>query len=196
MVIRSYLTSSPRVAEENWLHNNIFQSTCIIMGKVCKFVINAGSCKNIVSEEAVHKLGVKIEKHPKPYKLAWLKKGGEVTISQRAMIPFSIGQNYKDQIQCDVVNMDVCHLLLGRPWQYDRRVTHDGRSNTYSFYFNNIKIMLLPSNNSDKTTPTVSNSNLLSLARFEKEMKDSEHVYMLLGWRQVLRWLFQMRQRH
>ena len=28
--------------------------------------------------------------------------------------------------------MDVCHLLLGRPWQYDRNVVHDGRMNTYT----------------------------------------------------------------
>lgn len=28
--------------------------------------------------------------------------------------------------------MDTCHLLLGRPWQYDRRVSHDGFKNTYS----------------------------------------------------------------
>ena len=28
--------------------------------------------------------------------------------------------------------MDVCHILLGRPWQYDRKVVHDGRKNTYS----------------------------------------------------------------
>ena len=28
--------------------------------------------------------------------------------------------------------MDVCHILLGRPWQYDRNVVHDGRMNTYT----------------------------------------------------------------
>jgi hypothetical protein len=33
---------------------------------------------------------------------------------------------------CDVIPMDVCHVLLGRPWQYDRNVVHDGRMNTYT----------------------------------------------------------------
>ena len=28
--------------------------------------------------------------------------------------------------------MDVCHILLGRPWKYDMKVVHDGRKNTYS----------------------------------------------------------------
>jgi hypothetical protein len=27
----------------------------------------------------------------------------------------------------------LAHILLGRPWQYDRRVTHDGFKNMYSF---------------------------------------------------------------
>ena len=59
--------------------------------KVCCFIINAGSCENIVSLEAVRKLGVKIETYPKPYKLLWLKKGGEVTVSKRVVVTFSIG---------------------------------------------------------------------------------------------------------
>ena len=27
--------------------------------------------------------------------------------------------------------MDLFHILLGRPWQYDRKSVHDGRKNTY-----------------------------------------------------------------
>ena len=44
---------TPRANEDEWLHNNIFQSTCTIEGKVCRFVIDAGSCENIVSTEAM-----------------------------------------------------------------------------------------------------------------------------------------------
>ena len=35
-------------------------------GKVCKLVIDSGSCENVVSEEAVQKLGLATEKHPNP----------------------------------------------------------------------------------------------------------------------------------
>ncbi|KAK2971902.1 hypothetical protein RJ640_011683 [Escallonia rubra] len=37
-------------------------------------------------------------------------------------------------VYCDVVPMDACHILLGRPWQYDRKTMHDGVQNTYSFF--------------------------------------------------------------
>ena len=69
-------------AEESWLRSNIFQSTCTIKDKVCRFVIDGGSCENLVSVEAVKKLDIPTENHPKPYKLAWLKKGGEVVVSK------------------------------------------------------------------------------------------------------------------
>lgn len=41
--------------------------------------------------------------------------------------------------------MDISHLLLGRPWEFDRKIIHDGALNTYSFYWETHKIFLLPS---------------------------------------------------
>ena len=114
------------IEEDDWLRNNIFQSTCTIKDKVCRFVIDGGSCENIVSVEVVQKLNIQTEKHPKPYKLAWLKKGDQVAMHKRALVPFLIGLKYKDVVWCDVVYMDGFHLLLGRPWQYDRDVNHNG----------------------------------------------------------------------
>lgn len=29
--------------------------------------------------------------------------------------------------------MDACHLLLGRPWQFDRKAIHNGELNSYTF---------------------------------------------------------------
>ena len=60
------------------------------------------------------------------------------------VVPFSIGKSYVDEVLCDVMPMDACNLLLGRPWQYDREVVHDGRKNTYTFKFNKKTITLAP----------------------------------------------------
>ncbi|KAA8532204.1 hypothetical protein F0562_032245 [Nyssa sinensis] len=51
-------------------------------GKVCRFVIHAGSNENVISEEAIKKLGLTTE-HPCPYKLSWLKKGNEITLTPK-----------------------------------------------------------------------------------------------------------------
>jgi len=57
---------------------------------------------------------------------------------------FSIGKNYQDELWCDVIPMDACHMLLGRPWLYDRKVMHNGYLNTYSFTKDGKKITLAP----------------------------------------------------
>ena len=89
-------------------------------------MIDSGSCENVISEEAVRKLELATEKHPNPYKLTWLQEGKKVTVSKRCLVSISIGSTYKDRMWCDVVEMDACHILLGRPWQFDRAVQHDG----------------------------------------------------------------------
>lgn len=45
--------------------------------------------------------------------------------------------------------MEACHLLLGRTWQFDRRVIHDGHTNKYSFMHYGQNIILAPLNPSE-----------------------------------------------
>lgn len=173
---------TPRKGDDNdWLRNNIFQSTCTIGGKVCRFVIDSGSCENVVSDEAVQKLALVTKTHPNPYKLSWLKKGTEVTVSKRCLVPFSIGAKYKDSVWCDVINMDACHLLLGRPWQYDRDAQHNGKKNTYSFWFDKTKIVLLPSKEVEPKLVKENGNNLLARKEFVQEATQSGVVYVLIG---------------
>jgi len=56
-------------------------------------------------------------------------------------ITFSISK-YIDKVVYDVVPMEASHLLLGRPWKYDRKVTHDGLTNKYSLLFKGYKLFL------------------------------------------------------
>ena len=164
---------SKSMGEDDWLGSHIFQCTYTILGKVYRFVINVRSCENIMSAKVVQKLNIQTEKHSKPYKLAWLKKGGEVSVSKRALLSFYIGLKYKDVVWCDVIAMDACHMLLGRPWQYDRSVYHDGRANTYSLMFEGVKIVLLPGKQALEQPKLASDvSALLSLAQFEEELQE------------------------
>ena len=40
--------------------------------------------------------------------------------------------------------MDACHILLGRPWQFDREAVREGKRNVYSFEMNGKKHSLHP----------------------------------------------------
>jgi hypothetical protein len=122
-----------------------FQRTCILGGKVAKLIIDPRSGMNIVSEEAVRKLGLETKRRPTPYQLEWLTKGNEVRVSKYCQVPFSIGGKYVDRVWCDVVDMTMCHLLLGKSWQDDKAAVYDETKNTYSFMLGKTKLTLLQS---------------------------------------------------
>ena len=78
-------------------------------------------------------------------------------------VSFKIGA-YEDTVDCDVVPMTVCHLLLGRPWQFDKGAMHDGRTNYYSFKSNNKNFVLRP-----MTPSQVITDNAKSIARAQHD---------------------------
>jgi len=59
------------------------------------------------------------------------------------VIPFFIGK-YVDEVMCDVVPMQASHILLGRPWQYDRKAIHNGVKNRYTIIKDSKTITLAP----------------------------------------------------
>jgi hypothetical protein len=129
--------------ENSAQRNNLFRTACKTKDRVCKVIVDSGSTDNLVSTEMVEKLELETTDHPSPYKVSWLQKGHQVNVTKQCLVDIKIG-GYNDKILCDVIPMDVCHLLLGRPWQYDRNVIHDGRKNTYTLERNGRTHMLCP----------------------------------------------------
>ncbi|CAA7030667.1 unnamed protein product [Microthlaspi erraticum] len=183
---------APRAEIESWLRTNLFRTTCTIKGKICKLIVDYGGCTNVVSEEGAKKLRIKTTPHPAPYPLAWLNNISELRVSKEVKVPFSIGK-YHDEVSCDVAPMDACHLLLGRPWEYDRDVIQKGKSNTYSFVFGDRTVTLLSSPEQVEVSPatftsrdqhqaTGSSNSLLVLpkAAFETELYDNPTIWALV----------------
>jgi hypothetical protein len=76
--------------------------------------------------------------------------------------------------------MDVCHLLLGRPWKYDRNVIHDGRKNTYTLEKNGRTHMLL-SIKDKEVKPEVNNIVLLMSGKeLLTEVKKKEELQFIV----------------
>ncbi|XP_013628485.1 PREDICTED: uncharacterized protein LOC106334699 [Brassica oleracea var. oleracea] len=124
LVTRRALNVQPKVKETEQ-RENLFHTRCLVQSKVCSLIIDGGSCTNAASETFVEKLGLSVHKHPRPYLLQWLSDiGGELRVTKQVKVPLTIGR-YQDEITCDVLPMGSSHILLGRPWQFDRREYKD-----------------------------------------------------------------------
>ncbi|KAA3470431.1 Transposon Ty3-I Gag-Pol polyprotein [Gossypium australe] len=141
LVIKRSLTFQGLENEQQ--RENIFHTRCHVQGKVCSVIVDGGSCTNVASTLMVEKLGLPTAKHPHPYKLQWLNDCGELKVSKQLLVAFSI-EKYSDEVLCDVVPMHAGHFLLGRPWQVDRRVIHDGYKNRYTFKHLGKNVTLAP----------------------------------------------------
>jgi hypothetical protein len=170
-MLRKFLLKPEAEIENPVQRNSLFRTTCKTKDKVCKVIVDSGSTDNLVSTEMVDKLEMKTTTHPKPYKVSWLQKGNQLTITKQCLVEMKIGV-YKYEIMFDVIPMDVCHILLGRPWQFNRNVIHDGRKNTYTLEKNGRMHMLVPMEEKRVKEEAITRILLMSGKELLKEVKE------------------------
>ncbi|XP_052486318.1 uncharacterized protein LOC128041056 [Gossypium raimondii] len=159
--------------ENEQQRENIFHTRCHVQGKVCSLIVDGESCTNVASTLMVEKLGLPTTKHLQPYKLQWLNDGGELKVTKQVLVPFTIGK-YSDEVLCDVVPMHAGHMLLGRPWQFDRKVIHDGFTNRYTFKYDGKNVTLVP------MTPRQVYKDQLKLRESVEKFRKDQSVLVLM----------------
>lgn len=107
----------------------IFRTKCTIEGKVCELLIDSRCTENVISSKVIKVLNLSTSLHPNPYKIGWVKRGVEVSVGSQCKVTFLIGKKFYCEVKCDILDMDMCHLILGQPWQFDLHVLYDGRAN-------------------------------------------------------------------
>ena len=84
------------------------------------------------------------ESHPYPDNIGWIKKGPSMKVMGPYHVLISIGKFYQDSVAYDVVDMNACHVLLGRPWQHNVDATHRGKRNICMFTWEGKRIAMKP----------------------------------------------------
>jgi hypothetical protein len=128
---------------EKLQRHNLLQIFFIIKDCRVRTIINGESCNNLVSTDFVIKIGLMTRVHTHPYYIQWLNKSGKAMVTHTTHVHFSIG-TYQDYADCDVVPLQACSLLLGRPWEFDTDAVHYGRTNKYTLVHMRKNITLLP----------------------------------------------------
>ena len=113
------------IAFDELRRKTIFHTRCGVKDNTFSMIIDFGSGVNVVSSYVVEKLKLACIQHTS-HKRQWINSLGEYKVTKQCMISFSIGK-YSDNVLCDVIPMQDCHIMLGSPWQLSRNAIHDRR---------------------------------------------------------------------
>jgi len=100
-------------------------------------------------------------------------------VNEKCELEIHIG-TYRDAVLCDIMSMDVCHVLLGGPWKYDIKYIHDGKRKTYSLEKDGKKHVLLPLKDEAYKEEPGPNILLMSGKKLLQEVKRKEELHFSL----------------
>ena len=96
----------------------------------------------MISEEVVKKLNLTTTPHPKPYPLGWVCDDAQLQVTKQCKLRFAITANFVDEVEADVVPLDICGLVLGSPYLYDRQAIFYTRENKYHLFKDKIEYIV------------------------------------------------------
>jgi hypothetical protein len=102
-------------------------------------LFDTGSQANLISEDTVKKLKLETIPHPKPYPLGWICDNAKLQVTRRCKLRFSITIHFVDEVELDVIPLDICGIVLGSPYLYDRKAIFHRHENKYHFFKNGVE---------------------------------------------------------
>ena len=98
----------------------------------------------------MRKLNLDTIPHPKPYPLGWLCENEKLQVTRKCILRFEITANFLDEVELYVVLLDICGIVLGSPYLYDRIVIFHHHENKYHLFKNGIEYILKAHSNKDE----------------------------------------------
>ncbi|XP_071678315.1 uncharacterized protein [Lolium perenne] len=112
LVAQRVLSVQLSKSEHDQCHN-LFQTRGVVKERAIRIIIDGGSCNNLPSVDMVEKLPLPTRQLTHPYYIQWFESSHKIKVIRTARVHFTIG-TYSDFVNCDVVPMQACSLLLGR----------------------------------------------------------------------------------
>jgi hypothetical protein len=82
MMRKVLLTPEKEVQESSVQRTRLLITACKTRDRVSKVIVDSGSTNNLISTKMVKNLELEMTDHPSPYKVLWLQKGHQVTVTK------------------------------------------------------------------------------------------------------------------
>ncbi|GKA04625.1 RNA-directed DNA polymerase, eukaryota, reverse transcriptase zinc-binding domain protein [Tanacetum coccineum] len=106
----------------------------------------SGSEKNLISSSLVERLGLETTPHPRPYSLGWIKKDVDTQVNRQCKFRFAITNQFIDEVTCEVVPLDICQVIFGSPYLWERDAVYFRRAQKYELEKDGKKYIVNKSN--------------------------------------------------
>jgi hypothetical protein len=97
---------------------------------------------NLISEDIVKKLDLETTPHLKKHPLGWICDNAKLHVTRRCKLRFSITRNYIDEVELDVIPFDICGIVFGSQYLYDRRAIFHRHENKYHLFKNEVEYIV------------------------------------------------------
>jgi hypothetical protein len=105
-------------------------------------LFDIGSQANLISEDIVKKLKLETIPHTKLYPLGWICDNAKLQVTRRCKLRFAITAHFVDEVELDVIPLDICGIMLGSPYLYDRKAIFHHHENKYHLFKNGVEYIV------------------------------------------------------
>jgi hypothetical protein len=116
----------PSELDEREEGERLFHSQMWVKGTPLHFIIDSSSQNKLISAEVVKWLALLTTLHPQTYTIRWLRQGSDLRICQQCQMSYDI-KPFKDKVFCDVSPLEVCDVILGKPYLWKCHVVYEFR---------------------------------------------------------------------
>ena len=74
--------------------------------------------------------------------MGWICDNSQVQVTKQCKLRFMITSSFIDEVELDVVPLDICEMVLGSPYLYDRKATFYRGWNKYHVFKDGIEFIV------------------------------------------------------
>jgi hypothetical protein len=132
--------------------NELFPIRVVSKNTKIDTLFDPDSQVNLISEALVKKMGLETKPHPKPYPLGWVCDKEKLNVTKQCRVRFSIASKLIDEVDLDVVSLDICGIVLGSPYHYDRKAVFFCHEKKYHITKGEVEYIVISHNMRVNTT--------------------------------------------
>eukprot|EP00253_Pinus_taeda_P032964 PITA_32964 len=151
----------------------LFHIRVIINHTKVETLLDTGSQANLISESLVKKLGLETKPHPKPYPLGWIHDKAKLNVTKECKVKFVIASKLVDEVKLDVIPLDICGMVLGSPYLYDRKEIFFCHENKYQITKDGVEYIV-------RAHQTKINANLVSAGQMKRLVNSSKGCMLMI----------------